>query len=217
MTHQHAVETLAAERYLLDEMAELERFAFEEHYFSCAACAEDLRLSALMRDGAKAGLVEAPAARTSAPSRSVASHAGWRAILPWAAAASVAIAAGYQSLVTLPALRRQQSEPQVLAPITLRPASRGNEPTVALGLGGIATFAIDLNRPESVTSLTYELNSADGKTIASGRAPAPAIGAPLLLMIPASTLGAGGQYTLAVRNAENGAALGEYRFVVTER
>jgi hypothetical protein len=36
-------------------------------------------------------------------------------------------------------------------------------------------------------------------------------------MIPASTLGAGGQYTLAVRNAENGAALGEYRFVVTER
>jgi hypothetical protein len=29
MTHQQALETMAAERYLLDEMAEMEKHAFE--------------------------------------------------------------------------------------------------------------------------------------------------------------------------------------------
>ena len=55
MTHQHAIKTLAAERYLLNEMAELERYDFEDHYFSCADCAEDVRLGELLREGAKAG------------------------------------------------------------------------------------------------------------------------------------------------------------------
>ena len=31
MTHQQAVQSMAAERYLLDEMSELERHRFEEH------------------------------------------------------------------------------------------------------------------------------------------------------------------------------------------
>jgi hypothetical protein len=31
MTHEQAVESMAAERYLLDEMSELERHPFEQH------------------------------------------------------------------------------------------------------------------------------------------------------------------------------------------
>ncbi len=37
MTHQQALDGLASGRYLLDEMTEVERFEFEEHYFGCAA------------------------------------------------------------------------------------------------------------------------------------------------------------------------------------
>ena len=57
MTHQQAVNKQAVERYLLDEMPEIERFAFEEHLFDCEICADDVRTGALMREGVQAGLL----------------------------------------------------------------------------------------------------------------------------------------------------------------
>ena len=57
MDHQEAVNTLASERYQLGEMSERERDAFEEHYFSCAICAESVRVGALIEGGARAGLI----------------------------------------------------------------------------------------------------------------------------------------------------------------
>ena len=35
MTHTEAISSLASERYLLDEMSDQEREAFEAHYFEC--------------------------------------------------------------------------------------------------------------------------------------------------------------------------------------
>src|SRR5262245_55046779 len=55
MTHEEAVSTLAAERYLLNEMTETDRQTFEEHYFDCEVCADDMRSTAAMLQGAKAG------------------------------------------------------------------------------------------------------------------------------------------------------------------
>ena len=55
MTHEQAVSTFASERYLLEEMTEPERTVFEEHYFSCVDCADDVRMGAVMSDGARAG------------------------------------------------------------------------------------------------------------------------------------------------------------------
>ena len=57
MSHEQAVAKHAAERYLLAEMPELERFAFEEHLFACQQCAEDVRAGAIMQEGVRAGLL----------------------------------------------------------------------------------------------------------------------------------------------------------------
>jgi len=57
MDHLQAVNTLAAERYLLEEMTDAERDEFEGHFFSCKDCAEDLRAGAVMIDGARSGLI----------------------------------------------------------------------------------------------------------------------------------------------------------------
>jgi len=65
MTHEQAVSTFASERYLLEEMTEPERTVFEEHYFSCVDCADDVRMGAVMSDGARAGLMGERAERTT--------------------------------------------------------------------------------------------------------------------------------------------------------
>jgi hypothetical protein len=217
MNHLQAVNTSAPERYLLEEMSELERHAFEDHYFSCADCAEDVRLGALMSEGAKAGLVDEPDAR---PVVSVAGAEGarpriaWRAsvVLPWAAAAMLALVAGYQSLRLAPALEGR-IQPQALAAITLRPASRGAEPVVPLPARTAAiALAVDVGAGRGA-ELAYDLRTGE-KSVASGRVAAPQPGAPLLLLIPAWTLTPAGHYILSIRQATDGDLLDEYRFTV---
>jgi hypothetical protein len=121
MTHHDAVRTLATERYLLEEMSDIERDAFEEHFFSCAECADDLRAAELMRSGAKDTFRKQTLAFR--PRR----QARWTVVLPWAAAASLAVAVGYQSLAG-----PRFGAALALEPVTLRPASRGANPVVTL-------------------------------------------------------------------------------------
>jgi hypothetical protein len=51
MDHRNAVSSNASERYLLGEMSEPERFAFEAHYFDCLECAADVRAGAVLARG----------------------------------------------------------------------------------------------------------------------------------------------------------------------
>ena len=46
MDHGEALQMMAAERYLLDELTPEERDAFELHMFGCHECALDLRAGA---------------------------------------------------------------------------------------------------------------------------------------------------------------------------
>lgn len=46
MTHDNAVSSQAAERYVLGELTPSEREAFEGHYFDCAACFEQVEAGA---------------------------------------------------------------------------------------------------------------------------------------------------------------------------
>ena len=43
MEHHQAAAILASERYVLDELTVAERDAFEEHYFTCAICAQEVK------------------------------------------------------------------------------------------------------------------------------------------------------------------------------
>jgi hypothetical protein len=223
MTHEQAVSSLATERYVLDEMPELERYAFEEHYFACAECAGDVREASTMREGVRHGLAgraadaipAAPHAGLSSPARAAA-PANWRVVLPWAAAASLAIMVGYQSLVTVPELR-QLSEPQALAPVTLRPASRGAEPVVTIGENDRAVaLAVDIAATPG-TTVSYELHSEERGSIASGNASVQYAGNPLLLWVPAAALTPPGRYVVLVRDREGNAEPSAYRFSVAAR
>ncbi len=65
MNHLLAVKSRATERYLLDELDEESRLAFEEHYFSCHDCATDVKTTAQFVDNAKAVLRATPEIRRS--------------------------------------------------------------------------------------------------------------------------------------------------------
>ena len=210
MTHTQAVQSGATERYLLDEMSEVERHAFEEHYFACLECAEDVRTGGLMRDGVKAGMLDVRAT----PVVKFEPRRRWRpsTVLPWAVAATLAVAVGYQSLTVN---RWSLVAPEALAPVTLRPASRGAEATVSLRPGArTVTLAPDV-MVDGPAELAYELRTAD-KIVASGRMAAPSAGTPLLMLVPAWTLRPAEHYILDVRHAATNELLGTFRFGVTQ-
>ncbi len=233
MDHVHAMTTQATERYLLGEMTVPEQEAFEAHFFDCRECAEDVRVAAMMVDGARAGLVDrgttvvtvpdvadTPGVSNVAvfePRRAPAPMARLRSsiVLPWAAAATFAIIAGIQALPGERAIG-SVGDPVALEPVTLRPAARGSDAVIRLRRGdAAATLAVDLGVSSPGATLRYELRRADGPVIASGEVPAPQPGTPLLLLVPASLLTPSARYTLVVRDsADSGLTAGDYRFTV---
>src|SRR5207244_3177804 len=84
MNHDDATKSLASERYILGELNESERDAFEEHFFDCVLCAEEVRDTATFAAGVRTGgaTVAAPAKHTTR----------WAA----AAGAAIAVALSYQ-------------------------------------------------------------------------------------------------------------------------
>ncbi len=221
MNHQQAIATHAVERYLLDDLADDDRDAFEEHYFSCVECAEDVRIGALMREGVKAGLIGAAPVVPGRPAQVVriSSRRRWHTsvVLPWAAAAALAIVAGYQAIWLAPGSQQPLSA-QIVIPIALRPASRGAIVTLSRPQEGIVAFALDFTSVDPAVLLTYDLRTVDDKSVASGVTAAPPAGTPLLLLVPASKLDSPGGYVLLVRaGGGEKPPVAEYRFAVAEQ
>jgi hypothetical protein len=219
MTHQQALDGLASERYLLDEMTEVERFEFEAHYFDCAECAEDVRLGEVIRQEARrAGPAMAASTAAGRPAVVLTSPKWWRRPMvaaPWAAAATLALVAGYQSMVTVPGLRGAVA-PQSIEPVMLRGATRGAATRVTIAQGQrFVALSADLLTPLQSSTLTYEILDANRTAVASGQATVPSSGAPLLLLIPVDELQQDGRYTLTLRGADANAIIGEYEFEVS--
>jgi len=61
MEHTDAIATQATERYLLGELNDTETNAFEEHYFDCHLCAEDVRSGMAFFEGGRQLVREEPA------------------------------------------------------------------------------------------------------------------------------------------------------------
>ncbi|HEX9984416.1 MAG TPA: zf-HC2 domain-containing protein [Thermoanaerobaculia bacterium] len=119
MEHTQAIETLAAERYLLNEMPPEERDAFEEHYFDCSACTEAVTNGTVLMASGRAIVREErqPAANVT--------RLRWMARLSTAAAVAMAALLGFQTVGPRPApvgaiaavqapVRLQVVEPQAI-------------------------------------------------------------------------------------------------------
>lgn len=213
MDHNEAVQQMAAERYLLDELTPAARDAFEEHLFDCPECALDLRTGAAFVEAAKAQLPQltgASPARASFHSREPGTRQAWwtRWLRPAFAVpvfTALLLVLGYQNLVTYPRLRAAATQPRLIPWAQLRGAMRGGAPLTItadrehgvavpidlpqqLSEGAYASYSIGLYDPQGKLAFATVVAAPSGSDSGSQR---------LGLVVPGAML-RNGVYTLAL-------------------
>ena len=136
MNHELSIQCQAAERYLEGALSPAEREAFENHFFECEECAEEVRLGFRFREAVKDVFrEEAELSENVAPKQKTRVRFNWfqwirpAAMAPAAAAVLLAVT-GYQNFITIPNLRtaiNNLETPQVFnSSFVLAPASRAS-------------------------------------------------------------------------------------------
>jgi len=120
MNHENAIDSMAAERYILGELNAEDRDAFEAHFFNCTECATSIRAAAKVSASVRLGVPHGAALP--------------RSRMNWWAAASIVLAGalGYQTVV-VPRIHETESQKQgaaVLTPQMLTGDTRGVLTTV---------------------------------------------------------------------------------------
>jgi|SRR5690242_4016914 len=226
MEHQRAVENLAVEAYLLGEMTPGEREAFEEHYFECSVCADDLRSASRfvseMKEVLAAGRRQPAAPAKTYPSRTTSGWTWLAWLQPQIAGAAIvilAVVAGVESLSTIPGLRRQidqASAPRVVQAQVLRPQTRGTPVSLSVAQAEPVLLTLDLPEtpaPSAALAVRFVVKSNDGRVVLEIPGGSVQPGEPVTLSIPRLDLPAG-RYDLVVEAAsgQNGQDLARYPF-----
>jgi hypothetical protein len=203
MEHSEATESMAAARYLLGEMNDDEKNAFEEHFFGCGLCAEEVKNGAAMIDTLRSeGRRHSPAvqARSAAP-------------LWLAAAAAVVIAIlGYQNLTL-----RRDSVPRVLPSYSLLTIGTRGAGETAIAHGA-RPFALYVDVPPNPPYPQYEIDMRDesGRSAAVFPVSAEQARETVVLYVPGGRLKPG-RYTLSINGIPskgNRVAVGSSNIVV---
>jgi hypothetical protein len=232
MEHSEAVQLKAAERYVLGELSGDLRTQYEEHYFGCPECAEDLKLAAAFVENTRAVLESGPVTRSArvpmATERRF-SSSGWfaRLLRPSFAIpvfALLLLFAGYQNLIVIPHLKSAAPSisPQTLPSYSLISAnSRGGEPlTITLPANKAFSLYIDIPPEKQFPLYACELLNASGITEYSLNISGAEAQNSVQLLIPPATLKPG-NYTVVVRglaapegSANTGTEIARYPFTV---
>jgi anti-sigma factor RsiW len=229
MQHEDAIRTQAAERYVLGEMSPEEREAYEDHYFSCQTCGDELSATAAFVANARVALAT-PASVSATPDRARRAPspaddgwlkrliATWQGLVPALGVAVLALAGvvAYQQLAVIPELRQQlagREAPQAVPTVALRSAARGAGPRLEVkSSDAFAVLQADLFPERTVTSYSATLLSADGEHFRTSL-DAPQLGMPVTLLIPVRDL-APGEYTLVFQDHPAGGEAGRFTFTL---
>lgn len=208
MNHSEAVKQMAAERYLLDELAADARDAFEEHMFDCQECALDLRAGSVFVHEVKiqlpaimASQVRTEKAKSNARQRFW--NSLWRPAFAAPVFAAMLIVLVFQNTVTFPTLRNEANQPRVVPVAPVHGAVRGSQRmTIAVDRTHGVALPVDLfaepGMPSAV-SYSFDLRDPQGKQAwtATIAAPASTGDQSFSVVIPGATLRSG-SYTLTV-------------------
>jgi len=228
MNHEEAARLSLVEKYLLDELPPELRDEFEEHYFDCRECADDLRATAVFLDTAKEELKNFPA-ETAAPDRVKKPWLAWlwtpAFVVPALAACLLVIA--YQSLVVYPHFRSEIAQlqaPEILPSVSLvgDNSRGGTTPSIAVHEAHAFLVSFDIPTQERFSSYMCLLYSPSGSFVWRVPVSADAAKDTVSIRVPAGQRAAG-SYTLVVQGntgsapAENGVDLAHYHFTLNSQ
>lgn len=203
MNHEVAVTTRAAERYILSELESDEREAFEEHYFECQDCAEDVRALSIFVENAKAVLATPPepfpvrlADVRPAPAPASGLWLGW--LRPQLAMAGLATFFVVLLGVQFTAMQRLRA-PRLSEAAVLHGISRGEVPV--LRQGQPLSLLIAVEEPLQGNNITAEVRGADGAVRQRVEGTASASDRGLSLYIPDPDLPSG-RYSVVIGNTQ---------------
>jgi hypothetical protein len=205
MDHETAIRVQAAERYILNEFSPEERADFEEHFFGCPACGDEVRSATILAANAGALLREEDAHAMAQPSGG---RARFRLFWPLLASAAV-------NLVLLAGYGLQRFQPGDPVPAAIEPqffhsfgvpaASRSSLIRLAVPAGSRFFGArFDLMPDQRFESFAYQILDARGTSLSRHSLQAPAgneseleIAVPVLSLTP-------GDYMLVLRGSRQG-------------
>jgi len=168
MDHHQAVKSQVCEKYLLGELSPELRDAYEEHYFSCAECAMQLRTAAELIGASQQILARTPAIGRNVHATST--RGGWFKWLQPAIAipvlASLLLLVCYQNFVTIPHLK-QSVRPRVLPMFSLISANTRGETAPEFVTQPDGPLGLYVDVPVDATYSTYDIRLQDpnGKTM----------------------------------------------------
>ena len=226
MDHSEAVTKKLAESYLLGELTPEQQEAYEEHYFGCLECAQDVKAGAMLVANVKEVLRAEPSLSTTV--NPVREYSGWpsfawlRPAYAMAALAALVCVLAFQNLVTIPKLKDEAKNnvPQALASYSfIAQGSRGAnalvlrpEPKRPFGL------YIDVPASHDFNSYTCTIQTEAGVVDLSVPVSAEAAKENVQLLVPAGLLQPG-HYVLVIHGnrgagnpAEAGVEVARYPF-----
>ena len=213
MDHNHALDSHAVERYLLSEMSTEERDDFEDHYFSCSACAEDVRAASRFRDDVRIQLKTKPDRAPTAAETKARRWWTFPQLVPIGVAAALAGVVVYLAGVQIPEFKRQAAFPlaaQPLVSVGLHGITRGEADHIPPG-GDVFGVYFDVPSSNSPTTYDYEVTAPNGRVAARITALAPKPGEPVNLLLPRVNFPRG-TYTINVR--EGKLVVSQHNFIV---
>jgi hypothetical protein len=215
MEHTLAYQTNTIDKYLMRELSDEERLAFEEHLFDCPECAAKVTEDYEMIADLKAVLKEPPPNVQAQPVKSKVRWRDWfqlPTLVPAFAALALAIVIGYQNLVSIPGML----QPQVLDTTPMVATTRGHS-QIALLKPGVALLPLSFEvfsptvYPAYVCEFRAEASSAVTFVDCGKRATAEFT---LSLLLPAAKFTPGG-YTMILRPvSDKHSEISRYSFVV---
>jgi hypothetical protein len=207
MNHDEATQQMIAEKYLLDELSPEVREQFEEHFFSCAACANDLQAGVAFIEQSKAILSRLPA--DGEPQHSVRRQekAGWLDWLfrPAIAAPVIALLVGTIAYLAI----APRVKPQLLSAVFVNVGSRGgNTPSITVPNEQGFLLRVSVPPDGDYSSRAINIFRPDGKLEGSLKLPASLEEDTYFVQIPPGHHPEG-TYTVAVAGTTNTGAASE--------
>ena len=188
----HSPYQFAAERYILGELSEDEKLDFEDHYFSCEACAQDVEDLTAIRVAAPSALRELDAKGSKRQPLSWFS-AAWLRPLALGALSLLIGVTGYQNLVQIPRLNAEMDESAGLSeePTPIKAERKKEEILKFRSLPRIHVFVIRNDWGESYPRYKAQVTRNGSNNVLFERTGTVAEGKDLRVAIPARKLGPG--------------------------